>query len=72
MSNLSDWPDSLIAVYSNGTVCISILHAAGDDPNSMYQYSLPFLGENAYTRLYQCTSLPQSGGPPSNRSKKFC
>lgn len=54
----------LTSVYPDGLVCISILHAAGDDPNSASRLLLWL--------TWQCTSPLRSVGRPCSRLKKFC
>ena len=54
------------AVYPDGLVCISILHAAGDDPNSTLGRSVTYFVST------QCMSRPQNAGLLCNPLKKSC
>ena len=53
-------------VYPDGLVCISILHAAGDDPNSTLGRSVTYFVST------QCMSRPQNAGRLCNPLKKSC
>lgn len=66
-------------VYADGLVCISILHAPGDDPNSECDMMLvPWWrisrGLTCITNLclLQCMNRPQNVGRQFSRSKRSC